>query len=119
MNSFIKLPSDVLSCNTLSITEKVIYAYMLDRQNVFKHNHFESQDTIASSLCISRKTVHRALQKLIKLGVVKARKEKNMMGGLDRWIYFDVVYPLPFPRAREKSEDVHMPKDMDDPFLPW
>lgn len=108
-NLFIKFPKHILYADgfynessepiPLSIYDKIIYAYMLDKQQQFARDkgmvHFESQSTIARYTRLSRKTINRTLSKFIEQGVVRASKVPNRMGGLPHWQYTGVKHPLP------------------------
>jgi len=82
--SFLKILDPVLMCSSvtntvtgetiqLNLTDKVVVSYVNNRAEFFENNNmkmFESQDTIADSIGVDRKTVLRSLKKLESVGLV-------------------------------------------------
>lgn len=78
---WLKLPLELLQHKELSLSAKVVYVYMLWRYQFFtktqRASYFESQDTIAEAVGVSRKTVNESVQQLAKLGFVSYKKTKQ------------------------------------------
>lgn len=78
---WLKLPIELLQKDDLSLSTKIIYAYMLWRYSFFKKAHggvyFESQDTIGTSCGVSRKTTNEAVQRLSAIGWVASKKNSH------------------------------------------
>ena len=74
--------------------EKMVYMYMLDRVVFFveelKTLHFESQETIATSLNLEKKAVGKILRTFLENGVLEGVKKKPEHGGQIQWFYSGV-----------------------------
>lgn len=82
----------------LSVIDKLIYSYMLDKQTAFAVStggvHFETQATIADNLRLSRKTVSKTISKLMEHGVIVGVKPQEGKQGFPVWQYTGVKHPL-------------------------
>lgn len=78
--TWLKLPLGLLQ-EELSLSTKVIYAYMLWRYVFFRAKaggtYFESQDTIAKACSVSRKTVNEGIQSLSCAGLLTYKKSTS------------------------------------------
>ena len=82
--SFLKILDPVLMCSNvvntatgisidMNLIDKIVVSYVNNRAEFFEGNNmkmFESQDTIAESMGVDRKTVLRSLKKLVDVGLV-------------------------------------------------
>lgn len=109
VDSFLMLRRVVLECdgmispNTgefieLSLHDKIVYTFMVDRHKLFGTNHFESINTIADRMRVSKTTVASSLNKLKEHGVISATKVKNKRGGRERWVYNNINESIKFYR---------------------
>ncbi len=77
-SSYEKLPKALRRSTELTMLQKVLYTYMLDKYMFFSskgQEFYESLDTLGEELGVNRTTVHR----LIEIGYVKkvTRKKKG------------------------------------------
>ena len=129
---FIKAHKDVFYCEGVVTKEgelvpllpidKMIYFHMSDRKKLFTDRggkHFESQDTIARSLHVSRHTALRSLTKLLEAGVIFGHKETHQTRGFKHWVYTGVAYPLNTygdKRSVKQSPSQEQQDKIDSPF---
>ena len=81
-SSFEKLPKALIRSTELTMLQKVLYTYMLDKFMFFSsrgQEFYESLDTLGEELGVNRTTIHRGLEGLIQIGYVKkiTRKKKG------------------------------------------
>ena len=79
--TWLRLPLVLLQQKELSLSAKVIYSYMLQRFMFFvkaqEGVYFESQETIAASCGVSRKTVNESIQSLVALKYISYTKNNK------------------------------------------
>ncbi len=82
---WLRLPLVLLQQKELSLSAKVVYSYMLQRFMFFvkaqEGVYFESQETIAASCGVSRKTVNESLRGLIRYRQRKTSYSIEAIGG--------------------------------------
>ena len=119
----------------LTNAEKMVYMYMLDRVVFFveelKTLHFESQDTIATSLNLEKKAVGKILRTFLEQGVLDGVKRKPENGGQIQWFYSGVCKNMKYfdgdgkqfkdkrPVVAQQKEKPYIPtlgEDTDCPF---
>lgn len=78
----------------LSATGKIIYAYMLTKNEFFtdklKGQHYESQATIAKFCGVEYKSAGAILRTFIDHGVLEGKKLRPDKGGQWRWFYYTI-----------------------------
>jgi len=82
----------------LTQSDKVVLFYLIDRICFYQQQQgrmFESFDRIADELCVSAKTVSRAVSKLVEHGVVVA----DLVSRSEGWVYHDVDVDQVFTKA--------------------
>lgn len=75
-----RMPVDLMKRDDLSSNAKLVYAYMLWKYRFFsskKKDYFESQNTIAEALDISRWTVNQSIAQLQELGLLQSKRKKG------------------------------------------
>lgn len=94
--AWFRIPLELASRKDLSSNTKLVYAYMLWRYQFFVDNldkeYFESQDSIAAALDITRKTVNVAITSLCNAGLLQITEKKKKTGPVVNNYYqvFDV-----------------------------
>lgn len=81
-SSYEKLSKALRRSTELTMLQKVLYTYMLDKFMFFSsrgQEFYESLDTLGDELGVNRTTIHRGLEGLLKIGYVKkiTRKKKG------------------------------------------
>jgi len=74
-DTWIRIPTKLLCSDKVSTSAKVVYSYMLCKHQYFKSSgnvYFESQESIAESCSLSRKTVNESISALQKIGYLVA-----------------------------------------------
>lgn len=103
-SAWMKMPMELLQ-KELSLSTKIVYAYMLWRYTFFirdkKGTYFESQDSIAEACSLSRKTVNESIQGLVKIGWLTS--EKSTMQSC-RYTVKDVFDLYTTKQEQEESE---------------
>ncbi len=99
---------------SLSSSAKIVYAYMLHRNDFFvrqlKGDHFETQTTIADACGIEYRTVMRIMKDLTTHGVIVARKEKSDRSGYVRYSYESVSENLTYWYGKKDNPTFGEPK---------
>lgn len=83
-SSYDKMPKAIRRSTELNATQKLLYAYMLDRFMYFsslKKEFYEAGETLAQEIGVTRKTVQNSLDVLLEKGLVvkKTRKKKGVL----------------------------------------
>lgn len=73
MAGFIRYPCDVFYSNRISPTEKLVYGYLINEQNMTGRPVQKSVREIAEKLHISKSAVDRALNGLVKAELVEVQ----------------------------------------------
>lgn len=116
-NIWYKLPSELVKRDDLSLSDKFVYTYMLYRYSFFvlsqKKSYYESQETIASALNLSKRTVATAIKNLTKVGLVRIT-EKTFTGSVcTNKYYVDDLYKI-YLQKKPKSRSFQEMLDEDE-----
>lgn len=117
-NIWYKLPAELVKRDDLSLSDKFVYTYMLYRYSFFvlnqKKSYYESQETIASALNLSKRTVATTVKNLIRVGLVRIT-EKTFTGSVcTNKYYVDDLYKIYLqkkPKGRSFQEMIDEDED--------
>ena len=73
---------------------KIIYLTFLNEMFHSKGELDVSQQSIADTLSVDRKTMNRNILVLLEHGILSGEKRTNASRGYSQWVYFDVMFPL-------------------------
>lgn len=133
MELFYKLPQEMCRASgfvsktdgsmiPLSSNAKIVYAYMLHRNDYFVrqlgNDHFETQTTIADACGVEYRTVMRIMKDLTKHGVIIAHLSKTDHSGYVRYFYESVTTDITFWYGKKDNpsfgKDVTIKKEVVD-----
>lgn len=63
-----------------------------------------SQQTIADTLGVDRKTVNRTIQVFLEHGILYGEKRPNSARGYTQWVYSEVMFPLDLEAGERSSK---------------
>ena len=106
-SSFEKLSKVLRRSTELTMLQKVLYTYMLDKFMFFSsrgQEFYESLDTLGDELGVNRTTIHRGLEGLLKIGYVKKITRKKKGAFLECIYEVKDVYGIFSPKTSSLEE---------------
>ena len=73
---------------------KIIYLTFLNEMFHSKGELDVSQQSIADTLSVDRKTINRNIRVLLEHGILSGEKRTNASRGFTHWVYSDVMFPI-------------------------
>ncbi|MEG2812966.1 MAG: DUF6017 domain-containing protein [Oscillospiraceae bacterium] len=79
MKNFTMLDNQIIDCETMPATLKIVYGAILRYTNSSNNTCYPSYQTIANKVNLSRLTVIKSVKKLVEAGLIKKNHRKNML----------------------------------------